>query len=44
MPRQSGDVDITFADISKAKEIIGYEPKVTFEEGIRKFVKWYEVM
>ena len=44
MPRQNGDVDITFADISKAKEIIGYEPKVTFEEGIRKFVKWYEVM
>lgn len=38
---QPGDVDRTYADITKAKSLIGYEPKVSFEEGIRKFVEWY---
>ena len=33
---------VTFADISKAKALIGYETKTTFEEGIRKFDKWYK--
>ena len=42
LPMQPGDVDRTFADISKAKKLIGYEPKTTFEEGIRKFVNWYK--
>ena len=37
-----GDVDRTFADVSKAKKLIGYEPKTSFEEGIEKFVKWYK--
>ena len=40
MPMQPGDVERTYADISKAKALIGYEPKVSFEEGIRKFAKW----
>lgn len=39
---QPGDVDRTYADISKAKKLIGYEPKTTFEEGIQKFVDWYK--
>ena len=39
---QTGDVDRTYADITKAKKLIGYEPKTTFEEGIRKFVNWYK--
>ena len=38
---QAGDVQTTFADISKAKKLIGYEPKITFNEGIEKFVNWY---
>jgi len=38
---QSGDVPITFADISKAKNYLGYQPKVTIEEGISLFVQWY---
>ena len=38
---QPGDVNRTFADISKAKELIGYDPKTKFEEGIKKFVNWY---
>lgn len=42
LPMQAGDVNQTFADISKAKEIIGYCPKVSFEEGIKLFVEWYK--
>lgn len=42
LPMQPGDVDRTFADVSKAKEIIGYEPKVSFDEGIKNFTKWYK--
>lgn len=38
---QPGDVNRTFADISKSKELIGYDPKTKFEEGIKKFVNWY---
>ncbi len=41
MPAQPGDVDITYADISKARRMLGYEPKVFFEQGIRNFVAWY---
>jgi len=40
-PSQPGDVPITYADISKSKELLKYEPKVPIEEGIRNFVKWY---
>lgn len=39
---QQGDVDGTFADISKAKELLGYEPKIKFEDGIKKFIDWYK--
>ena len=42
LPMQPGDVDRTYADISKAKELLGYEPKTSFEEGIKKFVDWYK--
>ena len=42
LPMQPGDVDRTYADITKAKKLIGYEPKTTFEEGIRKFINWYK--
>ncbi len=38
---QKGDVDITFADISKANKLLGYKPNATIEEGMRKFSKWY---
>lgn len=39
--QQAGDVDQTFADISKARRMFGFEPKVSIEEGIRRFVEWY---
>lgn len=42
LPMQPGDVDRTFADVSKAKKLIGYEPKTSFEQGIRNFVNWYK--
>lgn len=42
LPMQPGDVNRTFADISKAKEILGYDPKTKFEDGIKKFIEWYK--
>ena len=42
LPMQAGDVERTYANISKANRLIGYEPKTTFEEGINNFVKWYK--
>ena len=42
LPMQPGDVERTYADISKAKALIGYEPKTSFEDGIKKFVEWYK--
>lgn len=41
LPMQLGDVNKTYADITKAKELLGYDPQTSFEEGIRNFVKWY---
>jgi UDP-glucuronate 4-epimerase len=41
LPHQPGDVPITFADISKARALLGYAPKVDIETGIQKFVTWY---
>ncbi|MEY2408301.1 MAG: UDP-glucuronate 4-epimerase [Verrucomicrobiota bacterium] len=40
-PMQPGDVPITFADITKAADKLGYHPKVKIEEGIPKFVEWF---
>lgn len=40
LPMQPGDVDRTYADITKAKKMLGYEPKTSFEDGIRKFIEW----
>jgi UDP-glucuronate 4-epimerase len=39
---QPGDVSITYADISKAEKRLGYQPKVSMKEGIRRFVEWYK--
>jgi len=40
-PKRLGDVDHSQADISRARDLIGYEPVVSFEEGLRKTVEWY---
>jgi UDP-glucuronate 4-epimerase len=41
LPFQPGDVPITYADISRAREEIGYDPKTPVEAGVKKFVQWY---
>ena len=40
-PLQPGDVPITFADISKARRMLGYQPQVKVEKGIPLFVDWF---
>ena len=42
MPMQKGDVPVTYADITKARRLLGYEPKVKIEEGIKLFVDWFK--
>ncbi|CAG0950902.1 MAG: UDP-glucose 4-epimerase [Candidatus Methanoperedens nitroreducens] len=42
MPDQPGDVPVTYADISKAQMLLGYEPEVRIEQGIENFVNWYK--
>lgn len=41
LPMQAGDVRETCADIGKANRLLGFEPKVSIEEGAKRFVKWY---
>ena len=42
MPTQPGDVNITYADISKAQKLLGYKPETSIEQGMKKFVDWYK--
>jgi UDP-glucuronate 4-epimerase len=39
-PKQVGDVPRTWADITAAQEAVGYAPRVSFEEGVARFVTW----
>lgn len=43
LPAQPGDVPATCADITRAKTLLRYEPGVPLEEGIERFVEWYQV-
>lgn len=38
-----GDMDVTWADISKAKSLLGWSPKVSFEDGLKKTIEWHLV-
>jgi UDP-glucuronate 4-epimerase len=40
-PMQPGDVPQTFADITKARHMLGYDPQTQIEVGIRRFVEWF---
>jgi len=40
LPMQPGDVDQTYADVSKAKQMLGYNPTTKFADGIGKFIEW----
>lgn len=42
LPEQPGDVERTCADISKARRLLGYDPKVSFEVGIQRTAEWYK--
>jgi UDP-glucuronate 4-epimerase len=41
-PLQPGDVPITFADVSKARRLLGYEPRTSIEAGIDMFIDWFK--
>ena len=41
LPMQPGDVDITYADITKAEKFLDYKPTTSVEEGMKKFIDWY---
>ena len=40
-PISAGDVPITFADVSHARELLGYNPQVSLAEGVGRFLSWY---
>lgn len=40
-PEQPGDVRVTYADIRHAQELLGYNPTIDMDEGVRRFVAWY---
>lgn len=42
LPMQPGDVNLTFADISKAKNLLGYTPQTALREGLLLFKSWFE--
>jgi UDP-glucuronate 4-epimerase len=39
---QAGDVPCTYADVSRAREQLGYEPKVSIEDGLGRFCHWFQ--
>ena len=41
LPMQPGDVDKTFANIDKAKQLLDYAPETSVREGLKKYVEWY---
>jgi UDP-glucuronate 4-epimerase len=41
LPVQPGDMDITYADVTRARQILGYNPRRPFKEGIRLFSDWF---
>jgi len=41
-PMQPGDVEITFANIDKARTRLGYAPQVSIEEGLARFIEWFK--
>ncbi len=41
LPPQPGDVPVTYADISKARRLLGYDPRTRIDTGIKKFAEWF---
>ena len=42
MNREDADMEYTYADISKARRLLGYDPQIGIEEGIERFVRWFK--
>lgn len=42
LPQALGDMEITYADISKSHKMLGYKPKTDLEKGLAEFVHWYK--
>jgi UDP-glucuronate 4-epimerase len=41
LPPVPGDMPATYADISKARRVLGYAPATRIQSGVRKFIEWY---
>ncbi len=41
LPEEPGDMAVTYADISRARQLLGYQPRTAIEEGVGKFVDWF---
>ncbi|MFC1662964.1 GDP-mannose 4,6-dehydratase [Patescibacteria group bacterium] len=42
LPMQPGDVNQTYSDITKAKQLLNFNPQTGFADGMNKFIKWYK--
>lgn len=42
LPMQPGDVQATYADIEDLNQVTGFKPVTTLDEGLKKFVQWYQ--
>ena len=40
--KQQGDMEVTYADISKAKKLLGWSPEIDFKQGIKIFTEWFK--
>lgn len=41
LPEEPGDMAVTYADISRARQLLDYQPRIAIEEGIGRFVDWF---
>lgn len=41
LPEQPGEMPVTFADLSKARRLLGYAPQVAFADGVREYADWF---
>jgi UDP-glucuronate 4-epimerase len=41
LPMQPGDVPQTYADLGKARKLLGFTPKTPFSEGVKRYVAWW---
>jgi len=41
LPEQPGDMPVTYADISKARKLLGYNPSTRLSDGLPRFIEWF---